>query len=114
MEHTKGKVKVSQEPFVLLVTHELETSKRVETICQLSQRYKTDKEIQANAELISDAFNTTNESGLKPSELYKHNQELLDALKSTKQLNLHLYDVGTIGNDIYNIIEQAINNAKTK
>lgn len=31
------------------------------------------------------------------------------ALKSTKALNLHLYEEGTVGNRVYNEIKQALN-----
>lgn len=38
-------------------------------------------------------------------------KELLEALQSTKQLNLHLYEIGTIGHEVYNKITNAINKA---
>ena len=52
-----------------------------------------DEEAEANAKLIASA------------------PELLEALKATKQLNLHLYEDGTVGNRIYKQITNAINKA---
>lgn len=69
---------------------------------------KSKVELQANAELIADAFNTTNESGLTPSQLYKQNHELLEALIKTKEW---MKDMKL---PILSHLEQAINNAKTK
>lgn len=53
-KHTKGEWKVSEEPFSLLVTHEINPN-HVESICQISQRYKSDSEQLANAKLIAAA-----------------------------------------------------------
>jgi len=39
-------------------------------------------ESEANAELIAQAFNVTNQSGLTPSELLKQRDDLLEALKN--------------------------------
>jgi hypothetical protein len=51
LKHTKGEWEISKEPFCLLVTHKLNDS--TESICQISQRYKSDEEQLANAKLIS-------------------------------------------------------------
>lgn len=112
MEHTKGKVKVSEY-------NETEDCFYLDSfdgfgsiICKttFNKRYKN--EAKANAELISDAFNTTNESGLTPSELYKQNQELFECLIIAHG------ELGSASNEIsfadYERIEQAINNAKAK
>lgn len=115
MKHTKGIAKID------LISKEGEDFK-ASIIVNVGQEYHAgelkDKNIivvdkiynKANAELIADAFNTTSESGLTPSELLKQNKELLEALKSTKQLNLHLNKSGTIGYMVYSKVEQAINN----
>ena len=48
-------------------------------------------ETEANAQLIADSFNVTNETGLTPKELQKSHSELLDALEkcleATRELN---------------------------
>ena len=78
--------------------------------------------VKANAELIADAFNTTNESGLTPSQLYKQNQELLYALK---ELVYELTGEQECEDELEKGLgitlamrvrqaQQAINNAKTK
>ena len=46
--------------------------------------------------------------------LNQQRNELLEALKSTKLLNLHLYNDGTIGKQVFETIEQAIKNANQK
>lgn len=63
-------------------------------------------------------FNPTKEERIESEEnaarivkCVNANDELLEALKSTKQLNLHLYEEGTVGNRVYNIINQAIEKA---
>lgn len=53
MKHTKGEWGVSKEPFSLLVTHGVNGQK--ESICQISQRYKSEEEQSANARLIAAA-----------------------------------------------------------
>ena len=83
MEHTKGKVKVAIQNDGAYIY----TSKKEKAVCRVYKRFYDCircEESEANAELIADAFNTTNESGLTPSELYKQNQELLDALEKSK------------------------------
>jgi hypothetical protein len=40
-------------------------------------------------------------------------KELLEALESTKVLNLHLYEEGTIGHRVYNKITNALKNTKS-
>jgi len=70
---------------------------------------KSKVELQANAELIADAFNTTNESGLTPSQLYKQNQELLEFL-----IDLRNGDYVYINNATFEKADELINNAKKK
>lgn len=52
-KHTKVTWEVKQEPFTLLVTHQV--GNKTESICQISQRYKTEEEQLANAKLIASA-----------------------------------------------------------
>ena len=128
MEHTKGKVSVVKFAF-----HEYIKDENGNDICQITKiqnklsplkdgfeeecakNVETEK---ANAELIAEAFNTTNESGLTPSQLYKQNQELLEALKKSKDKISELFtkgvDFAKINSELFTILEQAINNAKTK
>jgi len=42
-------------------------------------------------------------------KLQNENKELKEALKSTRMLNLHLYDKGTVGNKVYEKIKQLLN-----
>jgi len=136
MEHTKGKVDGSHKPIDndenAMYATQVYTTADGETICTLAW-YPTPKEKvvyegrdvlitktyrEGNAELIADAFNTTNESGLTPSQLYKQNQELLDALEKSKDKISELFTKGVdsakINSELFTILEQAINNAKTK
>lgn len=46
-----------------------------------TQSIKHSKETDANALLITEAFNTLSVSGLTPAELWKQNQELIEVLK---------------------------------
>jgi hypothetical protein len=50
--------------------------------------------------------------------LYKQNQELLEALKKSKDKISELFtkgvDFAKINSELFTILEQAINNAKTK
>ncbi len=63
---------------------------------------------EGNKDLIRDAFNVTDETGLTPRELLNQRNELLEALKSTRYLNLHHYREGTIENNVFNEISEAI------
>ena len=131
MEHTKGKVEVIQNntwPFTINIETEnkhilsinmAHYSTADNTIDDVLKRdFTNNSEVIANAELIADAFNTTNESGLTPSLLYKQNQELLDALEKSKDKISELFtkgvDFAKINSELFTILEQAINNAKTK
>ena len=104
MEHTKGKV----ESYVRTVR----TENMVICSCHIFTHLGSccEDEAEANAKFIADAFNTANESGLTPSELYKQNQELLRALTNLIQ-KAKFQECDKID---YTEIQQAINNAKTK
>lgn len=75
MKHTKGKVEISSNE-----NHSSITISNKNTIICVLLGCPDEIEIQANAEIIADAFNTTNECGLTPCELFKHNRELLNCL----------------------------------
>ena len=119
MEHTKGKATVSfcKEDLDSFEVN-LEHSKGIDKVCRTTFNLFYKEEAKANAELIADAFNTTDESGLAPSQLYKQNQELLDALEKSKDKISELFTKGVdsakINSELFTILEQAINNAKTK
>ena len=106
MEHTKGKVIVAKSGDDIYVDYINDNELRP----RIAQLYvgRGWIEAEANAILITDAFNTTNESGLTPSQLYKQNHELLEALIKTKEW---MKDMKL---PILSHLEQAINNAKTK
>ena len=112
MEHTKGKVKIQNDLRIKNESNQI--------ICDFYSFSEgiANKEAIANAKLTTDAFNTTNESGLTPSQLYKQNQELLEALKKSKDKISELFtkgvDFAKINSELFTILEQAINNAKTK
>jgi hypothetical protein len=50
-------------------------------------RDKTEKEMIANLELIADAFNIANESGLTPSQLWEKVKELESEIQSMHESN---------------------------
>ena len=119
MEHTRGKATVSDcKEDLDSYEVNLEHSKGIDKVCRTTFNLFFQEEAKANAELIADAFNTTNESGLTPSLLYKQNQELLDALEKSKDKISELFTKGVdsakINSELFTILEQAINNAKTK
>ena len=124
MEHTKGKVKIQNDLRIKNESNQI--------ICDFYSFSEgiANKEAIANAKLTTDAFNTTNESGLTPSQLYKQNQELLDALKPFASLSryykntgdkyvIHAWDTNEFGFSSLTVgmlhkAQKAINNAKTK
>jgi hypothetical protein len=69
MKHTKGKVEINKNEQSIYVEANI-------TICEVSQKCSKE-EVEANAELIAEAFNVTNESGLTP-------RQLLDKLKTVE------------------------------
>ena len=112
MEHTKGKVKIGDANLPEYAYYGIHGEKYI--ICDICSDGYDEDEQNANANIIIDAFNTTNESGLTPSQLYKQNQELLDALNDLVWLfnNGALHD--ELLDSISNKAQKAINNAKTK
>mgnify|MGYP003614899726 CR=1 FL=1 len=106
MEHTKGKVIVAKSGDDIYVDYINDNELRP----RIAQLYvgRGWIEAEANAILITDAFNTANDSGLTPSQLYKQNHELLKALTAFidgKERNFEILAKNT---------RQAINNAKQK
>ena len=107
MEHTKGKVIVAKSGDDIYVDYINDNELRP----RIAQLYvgRGWIEAEANAILITDAFNTTNESGLTPSQLYKQNQELLEFL-----IDLRNGDYVYINNATFEKADELINNAKKK
>jgi hypothetical protein len=106
MEHTKGKAELSDANRNNFYKIGVKVGAYI--ICDMCDDGYDDDQQNANANLIIDAFNTTNESGLTPSQLYKQNQELLQALTAFidgKEKNFEILATNA---------RQAINNAKTK
>jgi len=107
MEHTKGKVKIGDANLPKYAYYGIHGEKYI--ICDICNDGYDEDQQNANANLIIDAFNTTNESGLTPSQLYKQNQELLDFL-----IDLRNGDYVYINNATFKKADELINNAKTK
>ena len=57
--------------------------------CTVSSLFR--EEAQANAELIVEAFNVTNETGRTPRQLAEDRQELQDALRQSQDLLAEAY-----------------------
>ena len=120
MEHTKGKVKIGDANLPEYAYYGIHGEKYI--ICDICSDGYDEDEQNANANIIIDAFNTTNESGLTPSQLHKQNQELLYALK---ELVYELTGEQECEDELEKGLgitlamrvrqaQQAINNAKTK
>ena len=71
------------------------------------------EEVEANAQLVADAFNVTNETNKTPRELQKSHDELLEALERVHNIENMVF--GLKGFDVIRFksyIQQAIKNAK--
>lgn len=68
-------------------------------ILTFSGEYKVNKPNDNSGEYVSKEF---------AEELLDANKELVEVLKSTRKLNLHLYEHGTVGKSVYDEIESAI------
>ena len=84
LKHTKGEWEVDGNGIF---------PKGLSSNIAIVQSRVTNEESEANAKLIAAA------------------PELLEALMSTRMLNLHLYEEGTIGHRVYTEINNAINKA---
>ena len=84
MEHTKGKVIIRRNHTncEIILDNNSPYYERV-SICTTGNWIgKAIPEMEANAELISEAFNVTNETGKTPRQLADENKELLEACKT--------------------------------
>lgn len=72
-------------------------------------------EAEANAELIADAFNTSNKTGLLPSELLKQRDELLNACQRVNELYTEIERMvcGEVL-EMLNLVRYAIKSAEQK
>ena len=75
MKHTKGKVVIDKYGSIVTENGSKLLVKGIEI--PLGQH----EEAEANAELIAEAFNVTNECGLTPRQLFEQRNELLDVLE---------------------------------
>jgi hypothetical protein len=58
----------------------------------IAEQIGDEEQIQANAKLIAEAGNVTNESGLTPRQLLEQRNEMLDALEFYRKGIEHFYD----------------------
>lgn len=83
MKHTKGKVRITGHT-TFGTKHtlcEIQISENDNHgICTVNANNRSASEANANAELICEAFNVTNETGKSPRQLADENKELLEAL----------------------------------
>jgi hypothetical protein len=125
MKHTKGKVileKGNKWPFGMSIgtedkyiteismPHYSTSDKTIEDV--LKRDFVANSEAIANAELIAEAFNVTNECGLTPQQLLEQRNELLFRLKHI----VYAIDADTHLCSIINTVDanNAINNAQNK
>lgn len=80
---TKGKVKYSSidDGFTLITVYNAGNSMAICNVYESESENVSKIEAEANAELIAEAFNVTNESGFTPSELLAQRNELLEIVK---------------------------------
>ena len=70
----------------------------------VSNTQESDEEAEANAKLISEAFNVANETGKTPHHLKEENKQLLDALN---KLYEYTKNYG-LSNDMWEMVNAAI------
>lgn len=102
MKHTQGKVYIDSR----IATTSIKSENGMD-ICLMVAGVKGLN--LANAELIVEAFNVTNESGLTPRQLLEQRNELLSAL-----IELRDGEYPFINGGLYSFIVEAINNAQNK
>lgn len=79
-----------------------------QTIALIPYYNKDNTEQQANAELIAEAFNVTNECGLTPRQLLNRMNEMLEILKDLRD-NDYPFINGALWADIDQTISKATN-----
>jgi hypothetical protein len=113
-EHTKGEAKsvkrfdknYDQEVFDIDIEHH-------EAIASTFTYWTKKGEAEANAQLMIDAFNVTNETNKTPRELQKSHDELLEALKLVRlELGQIPHNWDYRAKTFMSSVDQAIKNAK--
>jgi len=115
-KHTKGRIAVEQTETSNWIGTYRVNGKVGEIICETDRdglKKSALERSDADAQLIADAFNVTNETGFLPRELQKSHAELLEALKCYLDV-CQLMRMPTESElDECNLnAEEAINNAK--
>lgn len=80
-KHTKGIARIDGGTIEVRFSDETQSIYPVKTIATVNAIFMPREESKANAQLMVDAFNVTNETGLTPRELQKSHAELLEALE---------------------------------
>jgi hypothetical protein len=121
-KHTKGKCDFAHREFGNDGMYATEVFVGETVICQMDwagEEYNENgrkgviSRRQDNAQLIADAFNVTNETGLTPRELQKSHAELLDALETVRlQVGQLKHNWDYKEKEYMPKVEQAIKNAK--
>lgn len=113
-KHTKGEIIVWKDLTRISTTGNGNLLRVIASVNR--NKYIEREEASANAQLIADAFNVTNETGMTPRELQARHVQLLEALAEIS-LGQGAYDTDILrhaNNTIEimkSIVEQAINNA---
>ena len=102
-KHTKGIVKFNEYGKIITIENQTILTSGV------SITGRGNEEVEANAQLIADAFNVTNETNKTPRELQKSHAELLEALKA---ITRECCNDNSSHEIIWRIAEQAIETAK--
>lgn len=74
----------------------------------VSNTQESDEEAEANAKLISEAFNVANETGKTPRQLQEENKEFLEVL-----LEVRKHMTAHIPEKVFDLIDNVINKNKT-
>ncbi len=77
-------------------------------ISPINSKFKGNEERDANALLISEAFNVTNKTGLTPSELLIQRDEILDFLKDLDDSCTDPYSNNYIGGTLTKRLESIL------
>ena len=104
-KHTKGVVKFNEYGKIITASN----STLVTSGVMITGR--GDEEPEANAQLIADTFNVTNETNKTPRELQKSHDELLDALEGMRNQFKGKETNGFLERLSISNAEQAIKNA---
>lgn len=123
-KHTKGFIGIERTSSTLWVGTLKGNGKVNEIICDFDiegMKISAVENSLANAQLICDAFNVANETGMTPRELQKSHAEMLEALEELVGIKAECLNYADYANDAseeiawaFNDAEQAITNATKK